>query len=464
MLEQIRSLIAATLTERDAKDADVRAILDAVEAEGRSNLTADEVTKFDAARAELRTIDEKLDGLKTREADLVELDARKASADEARKEIGVPLVTVKSEERTYRNADEFLSDMYKSHFRRGSDVRDAEERLARSQMEARNDYGATIEARSTTGAFAGMVPPQYLTAEFAPVLVSGRPFLSQVSKQPLPADGMTMNIPRGNTATTAAVQQTQGDAVSNTTYAVSDVVVNINTYAGQNVFSRQAFERGIGIGSIVIGDLYQQYATKTNVDALAGAGTLGSHKGVLALTASTVPQPLQPALVSYTGTGTQQALFAQKLIKSIGLVNERRFMPADLIVMHPRRWAWLIGGLDTTNRPLVDIAGTGYNTWGNGDAAGYGQVGTFAGVRVITDAGISAAAGVSTDQDTVLVTRSSDHYFWEDAGAPVGLTFEEVLGANLQVRVVAYGFSAYTAERYPVASAIVSGTGLSWVL
>lgn len=459
MLEQIRSLIAAALDERDAAQAAVEAILSIPETEGRSELSEDETTKFDAARAELRSIDDKVADLRSREADLADLEARKAEAVEARKEIGVsPVVTIKSEPHTYRNSDEFLADAYKAHFRRGNDLRDVEERLERSQREAMD----TMELRSSTGAFGGLVVPQYLTERFAPTLTSGRPFLSQVSQMPLPSDGMTLTIPRGSTATAIAAQATQGDAVQNTTYAVTDLTVNVQTYAGQNVFSRQAFERGTGIGDIVISDLYAQYATKTNVDALAGAGTLGTHKGVFAV--STGSTSLTATSVSFTGTGAQQGLFSQKLIKAIGLVNERRFMGADLIVMHPRRWAWLLGGLDTTNRPLVNIDGAGYNAPGGGNASGYGVVGTFAGVKVVTDGGISTGVGVSTDQDTVLVTRSDDHYFWEAPGAPVGLTFEEVLGANLQVRVVAYGFSAYTAERYPTAIATVTGTGLSWVL
>jgi HK97 family phage major capsid protein len=464
MLEQIRSLIAAALDERDAAQTAVEAILAAAETEGRSELSEDETTKFDAARAELRSIDDKLADLEARKSDLEDIEARSAAAAEARKEIGVPsVVTVKSEPATYRNADEFLADAYKVHFRRGGDLRATEERLDRSQQEARDSFNTT-EFRSTTGAFAGLVVPQYLTAQFAPTLTSGRPFLSQVSQQPLPPDGMTINIPRGQTATSVAVQSTQGDAVSNTTYAVSDVVVNVNTYAGQNVFSRQAFERGTGIGNIVLQDLYQQYATKTNVDALGGAGTLGTHKGVFAVSTGTTA--LTATSVSYTATSltSAQAVFSAKLIKAIGLINERRYMPADLIVMHPRRWAWLLGGQDSTFRPLVDIAGSGYNDVGQGSPAGYGVVGSFAGVKVVTDGGISTAAGVSTDQDTVLVTRASDNLFWEAPGAPVGLTFEEVLGANLQVRVVAYGFSAFTAERYPTAIATLTGVGLTWLL
>ena len=58
MLEQIRSLISAALDERDASQEAVEAILALAETEGRSDMTAEETEKFDAASAELREIDD----------------------------------------------------------------------------------------------------------------------------------------------------------------------------------------------------------------------------------------------------------------------------------------------------------------------------------------------------------------------------------------------------------------------
>ena len=87
MLDQIRTLIAAALDERDAHQAAVEAILAVAETEGRSDMTAEETEKFDAARAELREIDDKIAGLQAREIDLVDLATRSEKAAEARKEV-----------------------------------------------------------------------------------------------------------------------------------------------------------------------------------------------------------------------------------------------------------------------------------------------------------------------------------------------------------------------------------------
>ena len=447
MLEQIRTLIAAALIERDAAQEALDAIIESAESEQRSELSADEATQFDAARAELRSIDERLDALKVRESDLVELEERRDAAAATRREVGVSEVRVVREERTYRpdGDHDFFRDAMRARFDRDSE---ASNRLARARDEALAEY------RSTTGNFGGLVVPQYLTAQFAPVLVSGRPFLSNVSQVALPADGMNLTIPRGATGTSVSAQETQNTGVTNQTYTTSDLVVPVRTFAGQQVVSRQSIDRGTGIADILLGDLYQQYATKTNVSAIGGDGSGGGHYGVLNTT----------SVQTAAWTGTTGASLVASLHNALGKVNSSRFAAADLIVMHPRRWAWLCAQSDTAGRPLVQIDGPGFNAQGNGSAAGYGTVGSVAGVSVVTDAGVPINLGVSTDEDRIIVTRRADNLFMEDAGAPVGLQLEEVLADQLSVRMVAFGYSAFTAGRYPVASCVLQGTGFKQVL
>ena len=447
MLEQIRSLIAKALDDRDAAAEAVEAILSAAETEGRSELTEDEATKFDAARAELRTIDERIDELTVREAELVELDERKAKADEARKAIGVPTVRVGREEPTYRSGGEhsFLQDAFRAQFT--SDA-DAKQRVERARREALAEY------RSTTGNYGALVVPQYLTALYAENLESGRPFLSNVTSLPLPDAGMTLEIPRGTTSSSVAAQETQNTGVSNTTIVTDTLSVPVRTFAGQQVVSRQSVERGTGIGDIILADLFAEYATKTNVSAISGTGAAGGHWGILNTT----------SVQTAAWTGTTGASLISALHNAIGKVNASRFAAADLIVMHPRRWAWLCAASDTSQRPFVQIDGPGFNAYGNGVAAGYGVVGSVVGIPVVTDAGVPTNLGASTDEDRIIVTRRADVLHMEDASAPVGLTFEEVLGDQLSVRMVTYGFSAFTAGRYPVATCILQNSGFKQVL
>jgi HK97 family phage major capsid protein len=450
MLEQIRSLIAAALNERNAADEAVQAILEAAETEGRSDLTADETVEFDAKRAELREIDGKLEELRQREADLVELDASRQAADETRKALGVQtaVVKVKSEERTYRPGGEhdFVVDAFRSQFNNDYEAR---ERVERARGEAMAEY------RSTTGVFGGLVVPQYLTAQHAEVLRAGRPFLNAVSTLALPADGMTITIPRGTTGTSAAAQETQNTAVSNTTYAVTDLTVPVRTYAGQQVVSRQALERGTNVGEILLADLVSAYATKLDADALNGAGSAGTHFGVINTT----------SVQTAAWTGTTGASLVSSIHSAIGKVNASRLAAPDLIVMHPRRWAWLCAQSDTNGRPLVEITPyTGDNVVAAGAAAGVNAVGSIAGVPVISDANVPVGLGASTDEDRIIVTRRADNILMEQAGSPLGFRFEEVLGSSLSVQMVVYGYSAFTSGRYPVASCGLQGPGFKQVL
>ena len=452
MLDQIRTLIAAALDERDASQAAVEAILAVAETEGRSDMTAEETEKFDAARAELREIDDKIAGLQAREVDLVDLANRSDKAAEARKEVLPMNIKVVSEEQTYRADSEhdFLSDAIAAKF--GNDSA-AGDRLARAREEAL--YGGKLSLRSTSGNFGGLVVPQYLTEQFAATLASGRPFLEAVTKVALPAQGMNMVIPRGATSTGVAAQTTEGTAVTNQTFTESDLTVPVRTFAGQQVVSRQSIDRGTGIGQILLADLYQQYATKVNVSAISGDGTAGGHFGILNTT----------SVQTAAWTGTTGASLVAAIHNALGKINTSRFAAGDLIVMHPRRWAWLCAQSDSSLRPLVAIEGyNSFNAAGAGYAAGYGYVGSIAGVKVVTDAGVPIVLGASTDEDRIVVTRASDVLFMEDGGAPVGLTLNEVAAASLNVTMVTYGYSAFTAGRYPVATCNLQGTGFKQVL
>jgi hypothetical protein len=448
MLEQIRSLIIDAIAEREGAQERLTTLLDAVETEGRSDLTPEETADFDAARSALQEIDDRLTELRAQEAEMSEKDAITTEAAEVRSEIAHAAdIRVGAEAKTYRSDAEF--DFFADALNAKHDGA-AAARLERNRAEMAHEY----RANGTSGDFGGLVVPQYLVDQFAPVLVSGRPFLTAVTNVPLPDQGMNLTIPRGSTGTSVAAVATENTSVSNTTYVESDLVVPVRTFAGQQVVSRQAIERGTGIANILLQDLFQQYATKVNVSAISGDGSAGSHYGILNTT----------SVATVAWTGTTGATFVNSLHKAIGTINAARYAAADLIVMHPRRWAWLCAQSDSSNRPLVQIDGPGFNAVGNGVAAGYSGVGSIAGIKVVTDAGIPTNLGAATNEDRVIITRSSDVLFMEAAGAPVGLQLEEVLADQLSVRMVTYGFSAFTAGRFPAASAVLQGTGFTNVL
>ena len=88
-----------------------------------------------------------------------------------------------------------------------------------------------------------------------------------------------------------------------------------------------------------------------------------------------------------------------------------------------------------------------------------GLVGTMQGLPVLTDPNIVTNLGAATNQDQVYVVRKEDHPLYE-SGTPTIRVYEEVLSANLQVRVLAYQYFAFTFARYAAGVSIIDGAGL----
>ncbi|MFX6011030.1 hypothetical protein ABTE87_20290, partial [Acinetobacter baumannii] len=72
-------------------------------------------------------------------------------------------------------------------------------------------------------------------------------------------------------------------------------------------------------------------------------------------------------------------------------------------------------------------------------------VGWMQGVPVYTDANLPTSVGTGPE-DQVIVARLEDLLLWEEnGGVPRELRFEQTLGNQLTVKLVAYGYAAFTA-------------------
>lgn len=458
MLEEIRNKIKEALDLRKTHEDQVDAILAEAERDGRTELTDDESTKLTEARSATKKVDESLAPLYAREAELVaEAEARKA-ADEARARYATatpnaPTVRVGEEPRTYRKGGEhrFFADAVAAH--KGDYL--ARERQARHAQEMVVDGVMPGEGRATaTSAFGALVVPQYLVDEFAAVRRGGRPFLNTLGQLPMPEDGMTFNIPRGTTGTSVAAQASENAAVSQTDFDETTLPVSVRTFAGDQNISRQAWERGTMVDEIIYADLAADYAFKVNQSAIQGDGTSGAHTGILNAGGSAV---------TYTDTTPTLAELWPKLADAVQRVNANYFEGPTVVLMHPRRWGWMLSQLDGQNRPLISNEAP-QNPMGVGDAAKYGQVvGQVMGIPVVTDAGVPTTLGASTNEDRIIVYSPRPHLFFEEESAPRSFEIQEIgtTTAQLTLKVVVFGYSAFTAGRYPLASSIISGTGLT---
>lgn len=457
MLDKLRDELRELLDKRAEAKTKIDDILATAEARDDSNLTEEEDAAFQAARGEARKLDGEIATRKDRIADIEEMNERDAERDELAKTLQ-PEVTPKSErgikvtkeEPTYRRGGKHSFFLDALTVRQGYGG-DAAQRLERYNAELR-DVG--------TGAFGdGLVIPSYLPEMYAENLRAGRVTANICRSLPLPARGMTVTIPRGTTGTAVAAQSDQNSAVQETDFDETDLVVNVRTYAGQQDMSRQAVERGEDVDVIIYSDLAAAYATKLDTDILNGAGTNGTHTGIL------VQSGIATVTASGTAGQTQRFLLA-KIAEAIGTVNGARFMPADAIVMAPRRWAWFCAGADANGRPLVLPSGNvPQNAMGVGENAAYGLVGDLYGVPVWTDGNIPTTLSSSTfsgsTEDAIIVARRQDLLLWEEGTAPRRFTFEETLGGSLTIKAVVAGYSAFTAGWYPAGTVKITGSSLT---
>jgi HK97 family phage major capsid protein len=434
---------------RDAVKAEMDAVLEAVASEDRTDLTVEETEKVDALVEEARSLDTKIEKLKAQaDADAKASEIRSSVAAVATPRVGGTTVTRESRTYSERSDSSFFKDAYNAQFK--SDFT-AQDRLARHMREEE------IERRDVgTAQFEGLVIPQYLIDLAAPLARAGRPFADfATNKMTLPPSGMTLNISRMTTGSSTAVQVTQNDAVSETDVDDTLLTVNVRTIAGQQDLSRQAIERGTGIDVFVAADLIKSWHTTLDSQILNGAGTAGTIKGLRASGGNAI---------TFTSTAPTVGLLYPKLADAIQQIQTNSFTNPTHFIMHPRRLAFLLAAVDSTNRPLVVPAANGpMNAAGVGTGgSAYGNSGyQMMGLPIITDANVGTTYGTTTNQDEIYVVNAGESHLWEQPGSPFTLRYDATGAGNLTIKTVVYGYAAYTAERYPLAASIISGTGLS---
>lgn len=449
-LTSLRAKLQARIDERHAHKAELDAILAEPAAEQR-DLNDAEALRFAAAKDRVMSADADIDQINARIAELEQLEARRYEAAAAHR----PAARVRHEARTYGREQEragvsFLADVAS---RITGAVPGASERLERHMAEERVERPGLETRAAGSTAFAGLVVPQYLTELAAPAVAAMRPTANLCRKWELPAAGMTVNISRVTTATSAALQSSENAATSETN--IDDTLLSpaVLTAAGQQTLSLQALNRGTGTEAIVVADLVKRVHTVLN-STLINQATNGLDA-------------IAGVSVTYTdATPTAPELYP-KLFDLIQQVQSAVYMGVSHFIMHPRRWNWLASQVGTS-WPFLQVAGAGAQTGGNynGTAAyntttdSVGIAGTLAGVPVVLDASIATNLGAGTNEDRIYGITAEEAHLWEDPNAPLFIRAEQPTAASLGVLFVVYSYFAYTFGRYPSAHGKISGTGL----
>ncbi|WP_326786457.1 phage major capsid protein [Streptomyces sp. NBC_00151] len=467
MLAYLRKQMTAALEARAALKTEMDGILAAPKAESR-DLSDDEARTFGEKREALKSKDTEIEAFRERIADLEKDEQREQRAAEIlaeHRQTGErrERVTVVSEPETYRKggATSYFRDLFRAQMkgdtssierlsRNDREVQDHVERIARGAEQAL----AGMEARALTttdGAGGEFVPPLWMINDYIALARGGRVVADQVRPMGLPLNTDAISLPRVATGTAVAEQTTQNTAVQNTDATTNSVTANVTTIAGQQVVAQQLLDQSpINMDQILLADLAADYAVKADTFVINNNAT--NKVGLLNVSGLNA--------VTYTDATPTTAELYPKVADAIQQIHTGRFLPGDKIFMAPRRWAWFTAAVDTAGRPLVTpVANMPQNVLAAmGAVASEGFVGTLQGLPVYVDPNIPVNLGAGTNEDRIIILRSTDTIFFE--GTPQAEAFRETKADQLSVLLRFYNYAALHASRYPKSISVISGTGL----
>lgn len=446
-VEEARALLSEAVERLDDQDAKIQALPDDTPDEEREFQRALFEKFTDDVTRRRETVERLIAIQRAREAIPPAEEDNEGGGGEEEKAARKSLLVGK-EPHTYRadNNQElsYFADLYRATKHGDFAARD---RLMRHSREVIAS-GVPLETRDVTTADPGagvFVPPVYLADMWAELPRESRPFAAALPTLPLPDTGMSVTVPRVTTATTVAVQANENDAASETDIDGTLLTVNVRTIAGQNDVSLQALERTLpGMDFLIFQDLRADYDEQLDTQLIQGTGSSGQHLGIASVGSINT--------VTYTDASPTSAELHGRIYDAIQGIASTRFRRADLILMHPRRAAWLAANL-STSFPLYQLG----NLMQAGGTQAEGFVGNIGGLRVVEDANIRT--NIATTQDEIYVLRSADLFLME--GPLRTRVFEDVLSGTLQVRLQVVAYSAFVSGRQPKAINQIRGTGLT---
>lgn len=441
--------VLARIAELDAKRSELKgkrsALVDAAVTEKRG-LNDEQKAEFDAFDTELKGVDAELTLVRGRLAEIEEDEAREARSAGQRVPEAPKGGAQVTEPSIYRadNAHQvsFFRDLHRAQVK--GDVM-AAQRLAKN---------AAIESRAlTTAATDGgeFAPPLWLVSEYVKLARASRVAIDLFDVQPLPSGISSINLPKVSTGTSVAVH-TENGAISNTDMVTTSIATDITTVAGAQTVSQQLLDQSATpFDRVVLEDLAGAHAVELNRQAHAGNGT--TELRGLTNAAGKVS-------VAYTDASPTGGEFVKKVASAMSTVHANRFLPADAIIMHPRRWAWLTSELDSTGRPLAGVRPDAeFNPLASGTPnTPLGRAGTILGIPTYLDATIPVNLGAGTNEDTVYVIHRNDIKTWESGVRAEA--FRETFADTLSVYFRLYSYVAQIPDRYGNAVVQIGGTGL----
>ncbi len=223
----------------------------------------------------------------------------------------------------------------------------------------------------------------------------------------------------------------------------------VTSYLSAQTVSMRLLKRApVNLDRSILADLAAGYVAQLDTAVLTGRSP--GARGLLATKGTNA--------VTYADPGPTPAGLYAMLADGVRRVGHRR--PPDCIVMHPRRWAWIVGEWETAGG--VPQSG-GTRTVSSAaqpepPSNAPGAVGLLVGLPVYLDESIPTNRGAGENEDQIVVGRFADGLLlegplWAESEPDVSAGYAQ---ADIRVgRLVAFSWA-----RNPAAFSIVTGSGL----
>lgn len=313
------------------------------------------------------------------------------------------------------------------------------------------DVEYRVEPNRTDGTGGYFAPPVWLTNLFATAKRPGRVLADLIpARFDLPDGCSSVSLPILVTGTTA---QPAVDNASSPDSEITDAAGSstVATLLGGADVPLQAIEQsptGASLDWALFTDLTEATDADLESQLLYGLGSASSQlvgvtnvSSIVGVT-YTSGSPTGSGMWPYIGQGAAQ-------------LADGRQAPPQIVLMRFARWAWLNAAEDTAGRPF-GLPSPWY--FGSGPSTP-DPVGGLYGLPAFTDEAISATLGAGSNQDELVILRSSDLILFE--APPVAVVLREPLSGTLGARVQLHQRVAAITNRYASGIATVGGTGFA---
>jgi HK97 family phage major capsid protein len=363
--------------------------------EASRDMTSDElrmVSEQSVKAKELHTQIEAMTEVETRNAKVAQLAAEvDAAVQQASAATSRDTDTVTGQT---RSGGAQTKDRDPGHYTRSSSnsfFRDLTRSRMYGDLEAAKRLVEHNRALNTTDDGPGVVPPRWLTEEFAEIARQGRSLANVVRNIPLGDDPRPLTLPKQTAGAGVAEQSVENSEVDDTdAWDSSTDTVTPKPTSGAQIVSRQMLDMSSpAIDQLIYSDLIGDYNDK--VEAKVGALIMATGTALAAIEGESVPV-------------TNPLHFAKQALRAAVAVRQARKRPANILAMSVGRHGEFLNLTDSTGRPLIpeDSAGP-MNVMGVGSV----QVdGRFRSLGMIATEGM-------TDDDIFAAVRSSDVLLFE---------------------------------------------------